>query len=150
MVIVSEAPLISGGALPGFVLRPGPPITRVMGLELSRAGSTSALRAIDTENPSLTARSAAFRLAGVMRFTAPTWSSLPQRPQLDSSFINRSKSARVASWFETAWRGGAEAARTENATAAARTNRDPTARLWSRRVTNLSVLQRRQSRFATR
>src|SRR5688572_18802594 len=83
MVYVSEAPLMSGGGLPGPPPRRGF-MTRVMGRGLSTACSISALRAIDTETPSLTELSASFRLAGVIRFTAPIWSSLPQRPQLDS------------------------------------------------------------------
>src|SRR5678815_5363300 len=38
----------------------------------------------DTGTPSLTSASAAFRLAGVIRLSVPSWSSAPQRPQLDN------------------------------------------------------------------
>src|SRR5215207_8208685 len=46
-------------------------------------GTTS--RASETVRPVFTRPIAAWRLAAVMRFTVPFWSSLPQRPQLLSS-----------------------------------------------------------------
>ena len=39
---------------------------------------------------------AASRVDGVIRFNVPSSSDFPQRPQLESSFIQRSKSAVVA------------------------------------------------------
>ena len=45
--------------------------------------------------PSFTRAAACFRLAGVMRLIAPSWSSLPQRPQLEISVIHRSRSSSV-------------------------------------------------------
>jgi hypothetical protein len=44
-------------------------------------------RLSETLLPLLTRRLAATRLAGVIRLMAPTWSSLPQRPQLRRSRI---------------------------------------------------------------
>ncbi len=43
-------------------------------------------RAQVTGTPSRTSRAAARRLAGVIRFSVPSWSSAPQRPQFDSVF----------------------------------------------------------------
>jgi len=37
-----------------------------------------------TDTPSLTSAAARLRWAGVMKFTVPSWSSVPQRPQLES------------------------------------------------------------------
>src|SRR5215469_5893713 len=48
---------------------------------------------MDTETPSFTRAAACFLLAGVIRFRVPIWSSLPQRPQFDSSFFQRSYSS---------------------------------------------------------
>src|ERR1035441_6051991 len=69
--------------------------------------------------PALTRRAASMRLAGVMRLTAPSWSPAPQRPQLESDFLQRSISAFVstgawllsgvawatasAKWFAAPW-----------------------------------------------
>ena len=70
---MSEAPLMSEGAAAGagFAPRPRDIITRAMGRGLSIADSISALRAIDTDTPSLTVRSASFLFAGVIRLIAP-------------------------------------------------------------------------------
>ena len=59
-------------------------ILLTMGARLSTAGCISALRAIEKDSPSFTSPSACFRFAGVIRLTAPSWSSLPQRFQLES------------------------------------------------------------------
>ena len=42
----------------------------------------SKTRLSDTVRPVRTSRAAAARFSGVIRLTAPTWSSSPQRPQL--------------------------------------------------------------------
>src|ERR1700682_6026701 len=55
--------------------------------------------AIETASPSFTSAAACFRLAGVMKFAAPSSSSLPQRPQFDSSFVARMKSSSVVIVF---------------------------------------------------
>src|SRR5437879_5073997 len=60
---------------------------------LSADFSVSALLESDTAYPSFTRAAALFRLAGVMRLAVPNWSSLPQRPQLDKSCIQRSRVA---------------------------------------------------------
>src|SRR6516165_3457855 len=57
---------------------------------LSGACAVSTGCSSETEMPSFTEAAACFTLAGVMRFTLPFWSSLPQRPQFESSFIQRS------------------------------------------------------------
>ena len=72
-------------------------VLRTIGAGLSTASLISALRAMEKETPSLTVPSAALRLAGVIRFTAPIWSSAPQRPQLESCFCSRTKSCGVES-----------------------------------------------------
>src|SRR5258708_14428799 len=53
---------------------------------------------MDTEKPSFTNPAACFLLAGVIRCKAPISSSLPQRPQLDRSFFQRSYCASVTVW----------------------------------------------------
>ena len=50
----------------------------------------------DTLVPVLTRLMACFRFAGVRRLAAPSWSSLPQRPQFESSVIQRSNCSFVA------------------------------------------------------
>src|SRR5262245_61316989 len=50
--------------------------------------------------PSLTRSAACFRFCGVIRFSVPFSSSLPQRPQFDSSTFHRSMSACVTVWFD--------------------------------------------------
>src|SRR5215468_3435138 len=72
------------------------------GEPLSAACSVSVFRASETETPSLTSEAACLRLAGVIRFTAPIWSCLPQRPQLDSSVIQLSTIAAVTEWPDCA------------------------------------------------
>src|SRR6476661_5445063 len=68
-------------------------VLRWIGTGLSTASLISALRAIEKDTPSFTVPIAALRLAGVIKFTAPIWSSAPQRPQLESCFCRRTKSA---------------------------------------------------------
>src|SRR4051812_2513411 len=46
--------------------------------------------ASETLTPSFTRAAACLRLAGVIRLLAPTWSSLPQRPQFESSVFQPS------------------------------------------------------------
>src|ERR1700761_1082377 len=72
-------------------------VLRTIGGGLSTASLVSALRAMEKETPSLTVPIAALRLAGVIKLTAPIWSSAPQRPQLESCFCRRTKSAGVES-----------------------------------------------------
>src|ERR1700730_6070861 len=55
----------------------------------------SASAASETVMPSLTSAAACFRFAGVTRLSAPSVSSLPQRPQFDSSVFQRSYSTLV-------------------------------------------------------
>src|SRR4030095_14671439 len=52
----------------------------------------SAFDASDTATPSFTRAAACARFAGVTRLSVPSSSSLPQRPQLDSSVCQRSYS----------------------------------------------------------
>src|SRR5712691_4339148 len=66
-----------------------------IGQGLSTSLVALASRASDTENPSLASASACLRLAGVIRFRVPSSSSLPQRPQLESSVCQRTYSACV-------------------------------------------------------
>ena len=68
-------------------------ILSMNGEPLSTAFTESVSRDSETETPSVTSLAAALRLAGVMRLTVPNWSSLPQRPQFERSFIICSKSA---------------------------------------------------------
>src|SRR5579862_5083942 len=72
------------------------------GESLSSALAESVLCAMETETPSLTSAAACLRLAGVMRLTAPIWSSFPQRPQLESSVIHWSTMAAVTVWVDCA------------------------------------------------
>src|SRR3954467_10548042 len=72
-------------------------VLRWIGTGLSTASLVSALRAMEKETPSRTVPIAALRFAGVIRYTAPIWSSAPQRPQLESCFCRRTKSAAVES-----------------------------------------------------
>src|SRR4029079_2955853 len=65
------------------------------GLGLSTALTVSTSAAKDTDTPSFTRPAACLRLDGVMRFRAPIWSSLPQRPQFDRSVSHRSYAASV-------------------------------------------------------
>src|SRR5215831_10675769 len=51
----------------------------------------------ETEIPSFTNAAACLRLAGVIRLSVPSSSSFPHRPQLESSFCQRSYSAFVTS-----------------------------------------------------
>src|SRR5579863_10339851 len=62
---------------------------------------------METETPSLTSAAACLRLAGVIRLTAPIWSSLPQRPQFESSVIHWSTMAAVTVWLDCAGVEGA-------------------------------------------
>jgi len=62
---------------------------------LSTAFSVSASAASDTETPSRTSAVASRRFAGVIRLRVPIWSSLPQRPQFESSVFQRSYWAAV-------------------------------------------------------
>ena len=57
--------------------------------------SVSAFDASDTVTPSFTSAAACARLAGVIRLSVPSSSSLPHRPQLDNSVCHRSYSALV-------------------------------------------------------
>ena len=69
------------------VSRPSPESTmkRIGCTVVSAAMSVAMGRAQLTLTPSVTSRAAATRLAGVIRFTVPSSSSAPQRPQLDSA-----------------------------------------------------------------
>ena len=49
----------------------------------------------ETDIPSVASASAARRLSGVIRLTAPSWSSSPQRPQLESPVIQVSTVSAV-------------------------------------------------------
>ncbi len=51
---------------------------------LSAEGTVSRGRAHDTVRPERTVAAAAAVTSGVIRFSAPSWSSSPQRPQLES------------------------------------------------------------------
>ena len=53
------------------------------GVGLSAAGTVSRGRAHETDRPARTVAAAAAVTSGVMRFSAPSWSSSPQRPQLE-------------------------------------------------------------------
>src|SRR5579863_8275381 len=57
---------------------------------------------METETPSLTSAAACLRLAGVIRLTAPIWSSLPHRPQFESWVIIWSTVAAVTVWLDCA------------------------------------------------
>ena len=59
----------------------------------------------ETEILSLTSAAACRRFAGVIRFSAPISSSLPQRPQFDSSVFRRSNCARLTDWARPSSRG---------------------------------------------
>src|SRR5262249_55252254 len=73
---------------------------------------------------SLTSAAACFRFAGVIKLRAPSWSSLPHRPQFDSSFFQRSTSALVTGLGEAlAWALAAE--ERETAVPAAATSASP-------------------------
>ena len=63
---------------------------------VSTAFSCGTSCASETARPSRASANACFRLAGVIRLAAPSSSSSPQRPQFESSFIARRKSASVA------------------------------------------------------
>src|SRR5256885_13163520 len=77
------------------------------GLGLSTAFTVSASAANDTDTPSLTSAAACLRFEGVIRFNAPISSSLPHRPQFDSSVFHRSYCASVTAWPERfAWACG--------------------------------------------
>src|SRR5688572_15153766 len=78
---------------PAFGDAPWTIISCTNGRGLSSATSFSASCDSDTGTPSRTSRAAALRFSGVIRLTAPSWSSLPQRPQLDNSDIHLSNSA---------------------------------------------------------
>src|SRR5262245_14831324 len=93
------------------------------GLGLYSDLSVSRSRARETDTPSLTSAAACLRFAGVIRFAAPIWSSLPQRPQLDSSLDQRAMSSLVALSGSCA---RADAARPINVTNS--TTTDPTLR----------------------
>ena len=51
---------------------------------LSADDTVSSGRAHDTDRPVRTVAAAAAVTSGVIRFSAPSWSSSPQRPQLES------------------------------------------------------------------
>src|SRR5262245_12090169 len=70
----------------------------------------AAFEASDTEKPSFTRAAACFRLAGVIRLSAPISSFGPHRPQFESSFCQRSNSA----WVTSGW--GDDAAPCERTT----------------------------------
>src|SRR5258707_7749909 len=67
------------------------------GLGLLGAGFLGNSRLIDTARPLRTNPAAFTRFSGVIRLTAPTWSSAPQRPQLRRSFRKDSTAAFVGS-----------------------------------------------------
>src|SRR5215510_3190021 len=75
-------------------------IVHSAGQGTSSAFWVAALEASETVTPSLTSATAARRLAGVIRLRAPISSSLPQRPQLERSFFQRSYSAVVTTCVE--------------------------------------------------
>ena len=54
------------------------------GFGLSTAGLVSSGRAHDTVRPERTVVAAAAVTSGVIKLSAPSWSSAPQRPQLES------------------------------------------------------------------
>ena len=64
------------------------------GLALSSSCTVLRSSAIDTETPSRTNAAAALLFAGVTRFSVPSSSSSPQRPQFEISCIQASNSAR--------------------------------------------------------
>src|SRR5712692_11779488 len=62
----------------------------------------------DTMVPVFTRAAACLRFAEVIRFRAPSSSSLPQRPQLESSVIHRANCSfvtllRFAGWSDGGW-----------------------------------------------
>src|SRR5512145_493666 len=69
--------------------------------------SVSAFEASDTATPSFTSAAACARFAGVIRLSVPSSSSLPQRPQLESSVCHRSYSTLVTSGRDEAGEGPA-------------------------------------------
>src|SRR5271157_5832484 len=79
-------------ACPGAPPRGPPPPS---GTPVEPSFGRSASRDAETDTPSFTSAAAALRLAGVMRFMVPAWSSLPHFPQLESSVIQRSTSSFV-------------------------------------------------------
>ena len=60
---------------------------------LSAEGTVSSGRAQDTVRPVRTVAAAAAVTSGVIRLSAPSWSSSPQRPQLESVSWNARTSA---------------------------------------------------------
>src|ERR1700704_5859192 len=65
------------------------------GVGLLGAGFLGNSRLIDTARPLRTNPATFTRFSGVIKLTAPTWSSAPQRPQLRRSFRYDSTSALV-------------------------------------------------------
>src|SRR5688572_20004024 len=68
--------------------------------------SVSAFDASDTATPSFTSAAACALFAGVTRLSVPSSSSLPQRPQLESSVCHRSYSALVTRGRDNGAPGG--------------------------------------------
>src|SRR5215510_6429929 len=104
------------------------------GLGLSTAFTVSASAASDTDTPSLTSAAACFRLAGVIRFGAPISSSLPQRPQLESSFFHFSYCSAVTAC-------GSPACARMTTTVPASTRHTAHAAIPTRRVMTMTSLQ---------
>ena len=92
------------------VSRPGTPVASqaspaitIMwsaGVGFSALGETGSSRAQETISPVRTAFAAAARFGGVIRFSAPAWSSAPQRPQFFTFSKISSMRADVTSLIE--------------------------------------------------
>src|SRR6516162_6298956 len=91
--MVSSAPRAS----PGFGGPAGPCVVGPK-LKLSIARSRLAKRASETTTPSFTRRNASFVFSGVARLRVPRSSSLPQRPQFESSCSIASTCSKVVRW----------------------------------------------------
>src|SRR5678816_431312 len=69
--------------------------------------SVAAFDASETATPSFTSAAACGRFAGVIKLSVPSSSSLPQRPQLESSVCHRSYSTLVTNGRDDAGDGPA-------------------------------------------
>src|SRR5438128_2637004 len=101
MPMNSAAPRRSSKGSGEQLSRPSPLSTmkRIGWNVVSAAMSVPIGRAHVTGTPSWTSRAACTRLAGVIRFSVPSWSSAPQRPQLLRLSIILRTSLSVGVWL---------------------------------------------------
>src|SRR5438093_3337523 len=112
MPMNSAAPRLCRFRSRGAVSRPSPLST------MKRIGCTvvSAVMSVEigreqlTDTPSLTSAAARLRWAGAMKFTVPSWSSAPQRPQLlsESNILSTSPSVGTDVMGTSERSGGAD------------------------------------------